>query len=309
MSDAGLIAVRWALYVDLGLLFGLPLFALYAPGGVRMAARHLLMPALIAAVALAGVILSALGFAVQASAMTGLPITRPDVSILGDLLNETALGLALKTRVAALLILLLCALFYGRAPRAAAAASTLVGACALATLAWSGHAAAGEGGIGWLQLAADLVHLLAAGAWIGAIAAFLLLAVRWVDADDMDHVSLTEAALRGFAMVGTLVVGLLILTGAVNGAILVGPGNVLSLGKTTYGLLLIVKLTLFAAMLGLAALNRYRVTPALGLAIAQGDARRAMAILRKSLLAEGGLAIVILGLVAWLGTLSPPMSA
>ena len=154
----------------------------------------------------------------------------------------------------------------------------------------------------------DLVHLLAAGAWIGAIAAFLLLALRWVDADDMDHVSLTEAALRGFATVGSLVVGLLILTGAVNGAILVGPGNILSLGKTTYGLLLIAKLSLFAAMLGLAALNRYRLTPALGLAVAQGDARCAMAILRRSLLAEGGLAIVILALVAWLGTLSPPMS-
>ncbi|MBS88167.1 MULTISPECIES: copper homeostasis membrane protein CopD [Sphingomonadales] len=308
MGDAGLIAIRWALYVDLGLLFGLPLFALYALGGGRTAARYLPMSAILAALALVGLMLSSLGFMAQVSAMTGLPLTRPDVSILGDLLNETALGLALKARIAALLILLLCALLCSRAPRVAAAASTLAGACALATLAWGGHGGAGEGGIGWLQLVTDLVHLLAAGAWIGAIAAFLLLALRWVDADDMDHVSLTEAALRGFATVGSLVVGLLILTGAVNGAILVGPGNILSLGKTTYGLLLIAKLSLFAAMLGLAALNRYRLTPALGLAVAQGDARCAMAILRRSLLAEGGLAIVILALVAWLGTLSPPMS-
>ena len=34
----------------------------------------------------------------------------------------------------------------------------------------------------------------------------------------------------------------------------------------------------------------------------------AQALLRASLVVEGGLAIVILGLVAWLGTLSPPMS-
>ena len=65
---------------------------------------------------------------------------------------------------------------------------------------------------------------------------------------------------------------------------------------------------LFAGMLGLAALNRYRLTPALAQAIEEEDAPRAQALLRASLVVEGGLAIVILGLVAWLGTLSPPMS-
>ncbi|EKU77297.1 hypothetical protein HMPREF9718_00001, partial [Sphingobium yanoikuyae ATCC 51230] len=43
-------------------------------------------------------------------------------------------------------------------------------------------------------------------------------------------------------------------------------------------------------------------------AIEEEDAPRAQALLRASLVVEGGLAIVILGLVAWLGTLSPPMS-
>ena len=61
-------------------------------------------------------------------------------------------------------------------------------------------------------------------------------------------------------------------------------------------------------MLGLAALNRYRLTPSLSLAIEQEDAPRAMTLLRGSLVVEGGLAIIILALVAWLGTLSPPMS-
>ena len=96
--------------------------------------------------------------------------------------------------------------------------------------------------------------------------------------------------------------------GTVNGWFLVGPGNIASLGQSTYGLLLIAKLLLFAGMLGLAALNRYRLTPALAQAIEEEDAPRAQALLRASLVVEGGLAIVILGLVAWLGTLSPPMS-
>ena len=126
--------------------------------------------------------------------------------------------------------------------------------------------------------------------------------------EDMDRVMLAEEALRGFSFVGTIIVALLILTGTVNGWFLVGPGNIASLGQSTYGLLLIAKLLLFAGMLGLAALNRYRLTPALAQAIEEEDAPRAQALLRASLVVEGGLAIVILGLVAWLGTLSPPMS-
>src|SRR3546814_1764463 len=50
---------------------------------------------------------------------------------------------------------------------------TGVQTCALPI--WSGHGAAGEGNAGWVQLAADLVHLLAAGAWLSAIAAFFTL--------------------------------------------------------------------------------------------------------------------------------------
>ena len=76
-----------------------------------------------------------------------------------------------------------------------------------------------------------------------------------------------------------------------------------------YGQLLLAKLALFAAMLALAAANRFRLTPAFGKAIAQGDGSCAVAALRRSLAAEAGAALLILGLVAWIGTLAPPMSA
>jgi putative copper resistance protein D len=66
-----------------------------------------------------------------------------------------------------------------------------------------------------------------------------------------------------------------------------------------------VKLLLFAAMLGLAALNRFHLTPALALA---GDQPPSFATLRLSLTIEAGAATAILALVAWLGTLEPPMS-
>ncbi|QJU58271.1 copper homeostasis membrane protein CopD [Sphingomonas sp. AP4-R1] len=309
MSDVALIWVRWALYVDLGLLFGLPLFALYALGGGRAGQRHLPLAVPLIGLAVLGLILSAVGFVIQGAAMAGVPLTRADMSILSDLLGTTALGLALKIRVLAHLVVLIGSALLGRWPRAATVVATLAGAVALATLAWGGHGAAGEGNAGWLQLAADLIHLFAAGAWVGAIAAFLILALPPIAFGDMERPTLAERALRGFAGVGTLIVALLILTGAINGFFLVGPNRVAALGQSTYGLLLIAKLLLFAAMLALAGLNRFRLTPALGLAIEQNDAPRAMALLRRSLFVEGSLAIVIFALVAWLGTLSPPVSA
>lgn len=308
MSDAGVIAIRWALYVDLGLLFGLPLFALYGLGGNRTDHRPLPIAAMIASLALLGLLLSVLGFGIQISAMADLPLAQPDWTLVRDIFDGTPLGTALKVRLAALLVLLLCAACHRRSPRASVALATLAGACALSTLAWSGHGAAGEGSAGWLQLAADLVHLLAAGAWLGAIAAFILLAAGKAAPDDMARVALADRALRRFGRIGSLLVGLIIASGAVNGAFLVGLQQVASLGQSTYGRLLIAKLLLFVSMLGLAALNRYRLTPRLESALEQRNVRGAMGALRRSLLAEIGFAIAILGLVAWLGTLSPPMS-
>ena len=66
---------------------------------------------------------------------------------------------------------------------------------------------------------------------------------------------------------------------------------------------------LMGAMLGLASLNRFRLTPALERSIAAADLRGALGTLLRSLAIEGGCAITILALVAWLGTLEPPVSA
>ena len=50
-----------------------------------------------------------------------------------------------------------------------------IAAAYLAALAWSGHAAAGDGFDGDIEIVADVVHLLAAGAWLGALPAFVFL--------------------------------------------------------------------------------------------------------------------------------------
>src|SRR3546814_7128138 len=110
----------------------------------------------------------------------------------------------------------------------------ILGAGALASLAWSSHGAASEGALGWLHLASDIMHLLAASAWIGALAAFVLIFVQRKD-DDRGDLPLAHRALAGFAGAGTLLVALIVLSGLVNGLILVGFDNVGELGTSLYG--------------------------------------------------------------------------
>ena len=75
--------------------------------------------------------------------------------------------------------------------------------------------------------------------------------------------------------------------------------------QTTYGRLLLAKLALFGAMLGLAAINRWRLTPALAAAGSDAGAWPAERRIRLSIMLETTAAILILVLVAWLGTLDP----
>ena len=123
-----------------------------------------------------------------------------------------------------------------------------------------------------------------------------------------DYLRLTHRLLESFSVAGTVTVTLVFGSGLVNSWMLVGPQNVLTLHTTLYGQLLIVKLLLFAVMLALAAANRFRLTPEFNRALNSNGTSRALAMLRKSLALELSIALIILGLVAWLGKLEPPVS-
>ncbi len=60
-------------------------------------------------------------------------------------------------------------------------------------------------------------------------------------------------------------------------------------------------------MLGLAALNRFYLTVRLKRALVSGEVYAAVIALRISVGFEAGAAIAILGIVAWMGTLEPPL--
>ena len=300
MDDALQIGIRLCQYALLGLLFGLPLFAVY--GLDRAARSNLRLPQLVARGAALALLISALGLAVVAAGMAGVPLAAVDRSTVTLVATMPGVGTGWQIRTGALLLLLGGAVFLGRSAHFAPFAA-LTGGVALASLAATGHAAMAEGPAATVHLLADIAHLLAAGAWIGALAGLSWL--LWRPASRLT-VATAHRALAGFATAGTLIVGVLVVSGMVNAWQTVGPGQFLALGDTGYGRLLLVKLGLFTLMLGLAAAHRFRLTPALALAVPHLGG--ALAWLRGGLALEIALGVMVLAAVAWLGTLTPPIA-
>lgn len=304
------IGIRFALYVNLMLLFGLPLFALYAlQGAERFQSAVLPMRALVLWLAALAICLSVLSIFAMTASMAGVSISEVDRAAVNMMITQTAMGVAWQIRIAMLFITICVAVAMGaRETPVWLVYVSLGSATALASLAWTGHGAATDGYAGAGHLAADVVHLLAVGGWLGALAALAVLLLRPLSRTTESQLHLLHRVLHGFSLVGTIIVALVVLSGLVNSWVLVGPAHLLSMTETFYGQLLVAKLVLFGAMLVLAAINRFRLTPAFDHAMQAGETFGAVQRLRKSLFMETAAAIAILGLVAWLGTLEPPMS-
>lgn len=307
MDDPLGVIIRFGLYLDLMVLFGAPLFGIYTPQPAdhRRAALHTLR-ALYAGAALGGLLLSGLALATLTASMSGVALAEVDWNAAAMLVTETSIGWAWLARIAALVLFLLAVPLAAPMQGTGARVLTLLGGVALSTLAWTGHGAMDEGLTGIVHLAADILHLLAAGAWIAAIFALGTLLVRAHRSMSRQEAEHLHRALARFAAAGSFAVGLLILTGLVNSWVLVGLDGLAMIGTSLYLQLLAIKLLLFAGMLGLAALNRFRITPALEVALRSSDQAEALRRLRGSLVIEASLGVAILVLVAWLGMLMPP---
>ena len=291
------VAVRFGLYLALMLAFGLPVFVLTSPSGTARSVP--VRPILLAACTL-GLGLSAAGLLLLAASMSGTPVTMVDGEMVSMIFSETSAGTAWIVRIAALVMIFLVATLPER--RSSAPLSATAAAVALGSLAWTGHGAMSEGVTGWLHLASDVAHLLAAGAWIGALLALVLLVFRPAERIDAAHLQLSHAALHGFARTGTMAVMILVASGLTNTWLIVGLLGIADLPVTLYGQLLLAKLAVFAAMIVLAAVNRFRLTPALERDLDGVLPHDGMRALRRSLALEIGCSIAIVGVIAWMGT-------
>lgn len=283
-GDGVAVTLRFFVYLDLLLLAGLSLCARRTtPLGLRTHA--------IAALAGAGALLTVAQFLATALAMTGGDATVLDVELFRYLVTETPMGISSSARFLLLLIATVVAIRFA----GARTTRSILAVAALVTLAWSGHAGAAEGILGILHRASDIVHLLAASVWLGTLV-LLLVSLGPAQTSTTDLI----AALRQFAVTGTVVVAALFFTGLFNLWAIVGLDNLPDLPGTRYGQILALKVLFFMVMLGFAALNRWRFTPRL-----MSGSDKGLQSLRKSVSIETLLAIGIVLAVAVIGSLSP----
>jgi putative copper resistance protein D len=303
MTEPAIVIARFGQFLGAAILFGAPLFFVY---GLRGAEARLWPRDTVALAAAALAVFAALALSAQTLAMVGEPGAAWDPASLWSVGAETQFGRAVSLRIAAAVAALLISTL---APpgRGLSLAVAGVGGVALASFAWSGHGAADDGALGVVHLAADVAHLLAAGVWLGALLMLLLLLRRTRSGSDTARRQL-HGGLAGFSGIGAGVVAVLLLTGLVNSWLLVGPAHVAALFSSLYGGALIAKLGLFGLMLGLAALNRFRLTPQLEADIGARGGGAPVHRLRASLLIEAAAGVAAIALVSLLGTLEPPAS-
>ena len=304
--ETALVIVRALVYADLLTLFGLTLFGLYGLGTAEEAIEAVGLRFRTGVLAILGLAASLLHIISMAAAMTGAESLADTRAAVVSLVVADGIGPAWLLRMGALVLVVLAALAPPFRPRLTLGLIAGCSAVALATLAWAGHGAMSSGAAGWLHLVADILHLLAAGGWIGALLALLILLFDRPTAIDRARIVRLEAALRDFSSTGTILVGTILVTGIVNVGSVVGWGHVAALPQSAYGRLLIAKVGLFLLMLGLASANRFWLSPALGRARHETEVRAALQSLRFSLAFEMTGALLVLMLVAALGTLAPP---
>ena len=291
LPGAGLVAARALTYVALLLAAGLPLYLVTAGRGIAAGRSIHAVLVLLAAIGAAASLWWTLA---SIAAMAALPLASLDRETIAVTLAATPLGMVLAIRMAALIGLT----FFALAPpgRYRLPLATICGGAALVTCALTGHAGASEGGLGWLHRLADAVHLLAAAAWLGALGMLVACAFGRLGTQPGDFVQ----RLASFSRSGIVIVAALVLSGVINALAIVGWPVPVTVWTGLWGKVLAAKLALFAAMLALAALNRWQLTPALA-----AGTPRAARHLRGSLVLETCIALGVLAAVSGLGLLDP----
>ncbi len=175
----------------------------------------------------------------------------------------------------------------------------------LGSLAWAGHGGATPGRPGELHLAADILHLLAAGAWLGSLIPLALLLAETRRIGDPDWAAAARRAVRRFSILAAASVAILFTAGLVNTWFL--AGTVPALLGTLYGRLLLAKIAIFAMMVTFGAVNLLRMGPRLAPISGTRTTIWTAAIdhLRRNALIEAGLGLIVLAIVGLLGILPP----
>ena len=236
---------------------------------------------------LVAIVISCLRIAILTGSMSGELSGMVDGELASVLLGAGE-GRATGLRIAGL-VLAGVAVFSQRRPSALALLGASMAAVSFAAIGHVHAVAAASLSIGLLG-----IHLLCVAFWLGALPPLLFVA----QSDDVRHIA---AAASRFGHIAVGMVAALIATGATVLYVLVG--SISALWNSGYGQAILLKLGLVSCLLGLAALNKLRITPRLR----AGDST-AVRRLRRSIRVEMLLAALILLVTATFTTITGPPS-
>lgn len=278
MTDFIAISLRAAEFTAALQAAGIPVFVWLFGGSLERAVRPL--ATLAAWTAAAGLALSIGHALVEPARLAGELSGIFDPSLQAMLLASDA-GTTMAIRVLGLAMVLGGSL---GASRFRALVALSGGTLVAASFAFMGHTATNEQG--WLLAVLLIVHLLLVAFWFGALWPLLMVVKR-------ESFAVAGRVVEQFSRLAVWLVPIIFFAG-LGLAVALVP-DVASLG-TPYGRLLLSKVAGFALLMGLAAVNKWRLGPRL----AHGD-RAALRTLRGSVLIEW---ILIVGVVTVTATMT-----
>jgi putative copper resistance protein D len=216
-----------------------------------------------------------------------------------SVLFETQFGRAWGLRlglIAATFVLVASALAQIQARRALIVVLWLASVVLLVSPAWISHAAAAT--VHPFGVIGDMIHLCAAGLWIGGLVPLAIFLTRVRASFSLGE--MLPGVLRRFSTLSLCCVSVLVVSGISNSWLLVG--SVYALFTTDYGRLLLVKLMSFAILVVFGARNRFLVKAKVQKPGADPDL---LAQLRRNVLCEAYLGVAVVVIVACLGVTPP----
>jgi copper transport protein len=155
----------------------------------------------------------------------------------------------------------------------------------------------------------DALHVLSGSVWVGGIACLLLAlpgATRQLEGPERSRLLL--GTLTRFSPLALTAVAVIAITGVIQAYIDVRSLH--GLLHTTYGALIIAKVLLLAALIGLGWVNRKRIIPALEHLVGDGSSPGGIGVLaRRTMRGELLLMLCVFGITAALISYAPPIDA
>jgi copper transport protein len=271
------VAGRWAIYWGLAIPFAAGVVGMVVFGGEVPMARILLPAAWC---------LAAIGLVV----LTAADASTAGVSV-GALLGSST-GVALIREGAALLVTGASATFFlMRRSRVGLRAVMATGALTILMHALGGHAEAASPA--WFNVGIQWLHMMAVGAWIGG----LVLLVGWIRGREGEE---RAAGVRRFSWLAAILLAVVAATGLLREIDEVGgPVQWARLVTTAYGIVVLVKVGLFAPLLAIAWRNRTVNVPGMS----KEPSR--VSSLRRAVVGELAIATAIFAATGLLTELAP----